>query len=127
MVPSGFSGDLWLNYRTASWGTDGNITNYHMGNGATGYANVKACGFIKNGYNDNYVLLAGGGTESISSLNVAYATSAGSAGSATTAGSAGYSDKLTIHDVRNDTRLPTYFTDKRVTGWFNNEGTPDSN
>lgn len=42
-----YSGDIWHNYRTSSWGTDGAITNYHFGNGAGGYASVVASAFYE--------------------------------------------------------------------------------
>lgn len=59
---SGFSGAIWLNYRTAG-GTNGNITEYKLGNGAGG-----ALGSIIHSGN-------------IGSQNVNYANSAGSANS----------------------------------------------
>lgn len=84
VVNAGFKEDLWFNYlpindrnKTAT------ISGYHFGNGARGYAAVKASGFIKNGSNDSYVLLGGGSHKTESSLRVAYASSAGSATSAT--------------------------------------------
>lgn len=36
----GFSGGIWHNYRTSDWNTNGNITAYYFGNGATSYSNV---------------------------------------------------------------------------------------
>ena len=39
-----FSGDAWLNYRTASGSTDGNIGTYLFGNGKGGLANIKVSG-----------------------------------------------------------------------------------
>lgn len=39
-----FSGDAWLNYRTASGNTDGNIGTYLFGNGKGGLANIKVSG-----------------------------------------------------------------------------------
>lgn len=44
-------------------------------------------GFIKSGYNDDYVLLAGGGHKAESDLSVSYASSAGSVNYANSAGS----------------------------------------
>ena len=44
-------------------------------------------------------------------------------GSAT---SAGTSQKLQIQDVRSEIRTPNYFGERRLTAWFNNTGTPDS-
>ncbi len=40
-----YSGDIWHNYRTSSWGTDGSIASYRLGNGAGGYASVFASTF----------------------------------------------------------------------------------
>lgn len=39
-----FSNDIWLNYRTASWNTDGNIGTYKFGNGKGGLARIQAAG-----------------------------------------------------------------------------------
>lgn len=39
-----FSGDAWLNYRTASGNLDGNIGTYLFGNGKGGLANIKVSG-----------------------------------------------------------------------------------
>ena len=39
-----FSGDAWLNYRTASGSTDGNIGTYLFGNGKGGLAPIKVSG-----------------------------------------------------------------------------------
>lgn len=39
-----FSNDIWLNYRTASGKTDGNIGTYLFGNGKGGLANIKVSG-----------------------------------------------------------------------------------
>ena len=36
-------------------------------------------------------------------------------------------DYLNIKDVRGETRLPSYFADKKLTVWFNNTGMPSSN
>jgi hypothetical protein len=89
MVPSGYTGVLWYNYRTCG-GTNGSITEYELGNGAADYASVRAAGFVMNSSTNDYVLLGGGGHAAISGLSVNYATSAGSAGYATSAGSADY-------------------------------------
>nr|DAY59015.1 MAG TPA: Head fiber protein [Caudoviricetes sp.] len=45
----------------------------------------------------------------------------GNAANATT------SSMLTVKDVRGESRLPSYFEEKRVTAWFNNTGNPASN
>jgi hypothetical protein len=37
-----------------------------------------------------------------------------------------YSGYLEVKDVRDASRLPNYFTDKRVTAWFNNVGMPEA-
>lgn len=39
-----FSNDIWLNYRTASWNTDGNIGTYMFGNGKGGLARIQVAG-----------------------------------------------------------------------------------
>lgn len=39
-----FSNDIWLNYRTSSGNTDGNIGTYLFGNGKGGLAPIKASG-----------------------------------------------------------------------------------
>lgn len=80
IVNDGFNGDMWFNYlpindrsKTAS------IHTYVMGNGAKGTASVIASGFVKTGSNSSYVLLGDGGHQTISSLSVNYANSAGNA------------------------------------------------
>lgn len=80
IVNAGFNEGVWFNYlpindrnKTAT------VQGYHFGNGAKGYTNIKAAGFIKNGSNSSYVLLGDGGHKTISSLSVNYANSAGSA------------------------------------------------
>lgn len=80
IVNAGFNKGVWFNYlpindrnKTAT------VQGYHFGNGARGYTNIKAAGFIKNGSNSSYVLLGDGGHKTISSLSVNYANSAGSA------------------------------------------------
>lgn len=75
MVPSGYTGGLWYNYRTCG-GTNGSITEYNLGNGAAGYASVRAAGFVMNSSTNDYVLLGGGGHAAISALSVNYANSA---------------------------------------------------
>lgn len=84
IVNAGFNNPLWFNYlpindrdKTAT------ISQYIMGNGAKGYAQVHASGFVKHNSSSSYVLLGDGGHKTISSLSVNYATSAGSATSAT--------------------------------------------
>lgn len=44
---SAYSGDIWHNYRTSSWSTDGNIANYRFGNGKGGYAAIVASAFYE--------------------------------------------------------------------------------
>ena len=41
-IPAGHSGELYINHRTASGATDGNISNYHFGNGKGGEATLIA-------------------------------------------------------------------------------------
>ena len=84
MVNAGFKKDIWFNYlpindrnKTAT------VKGYHFGDGAKKYALIVASGFVKNGSNDSYVLLGGGSHRTVSSLRVAYASSAGNADSAT--------------------------------------------
>ena len=76
IVNAGFNSRIWFNYlpindrsKTAT------IAGYHFGNGATGYTSINASGFVKNGSSDSYVLLGGGGHQTISSLSVNYANS----------------------------------------------------
>ena len=80
IVNAGFTGDMWFNYvpindrsKTAT------INSYIFGNGAQGYASVQASGFVKTGSSSSYVLLGDGGHQTISSLSVSYANSAGNA------------------------------------------------
>lgn len=77
---SGFSGAIWLNYRTAG-GTNGNITEYKLGNGAG-----KALGSIIH-------------TGNIGSQNVNYANSAGSANSVAWGNVSGRPSSLPASDV----------------------------
>jgi hypothetical protein len=42
-----YSGDIWHNYRTSSWSTDGAIASYRFGNGKGGYASVHAAAFYE--------------------------------------------------------------------------------
>lgn len=39
-----FSNNIWINYRTASWNTDGNIGTYFFGNGKGGLARIEVAG-----------------------------------------------------------------------------------
>lgn len=80
IVNAGFKEGMWFNYlpindrsKTAT------ITGYHFGNGATGYTSINASGFVKTGSSSSYVLLGDGGHQTISSLSVNYASSAGNA------------------------------------------------
>ena len=63
VIPSGYSGNLWLNYRTVS-GTDGNLTNYNLGNGKAGFASVTASAFIKTNGTSSQFLKADGSVDS---------------------------------------------------------------
>lgn len=49
------------------------IGGYHLGNGRGGYANIRTSGYIINGYDNNYVVLAGGGAAAVNGLNVSSA------------------------------------------------------
>ena len=80
IVNTGFNNRMWFNYlpindrnKTAT------INSYYFGNGHTGLASVTASGFVKNGSSSSYVLLGDGGHQTISSLSVSYANSAGNA------------------------------------------------
>ena len=64
MVPGEYSGSVWFNYRTASGGADGNITEYDMGNGKAGYASIRAASFIKSGGTSSQFLKADGSVDS---------------------------------------------------------------
>lgn len=82
IVNAGFNGEIWFNYLPINNrnGT-ATITGYNFGNGKRGYTLIEASGFIKNGSSSSYVLLGDGGHQTISSLSVSYASSAGSANS----------------------------------------------
>ena len=79
---SGFSGDIWLNYRTAG-GTNGNITDYIFGNGKGGQlyslntiaTNASTAYSWGNHANVGYLLRSDIGSQSVN-----YATNAGNAG-----------------------------------------------
>lgn len=80
IVNAGFNSRIWVNYlpindrsKTAT------ISGYNFGNGNKGYASVTASGFVKNGSSSSYVLLGDGGHQTISSLSVNHANSAGNA------------------------------------------------
>ena len=45
-IPAGYTGELYINYRTESGATDGKISNYHFCNGAGGGATIIA-GYLK--------------------------------------------------------------------------------
>lgn len=79
---SGFSGDIWFNYRTAG-GTNGNITDYIFGNGKGGQlyslktiaTNASTAYSWGNHANVGYLLRSDIGSQSVN-----YATNAGNAG-----------------------------------------------
>ena len=122
IVNAGFNAGMWFNYlpindrsKTAT------ITGYHFGNGATGYTSITASGFVKNGSSSNYVLLGDGGHQTISSLSVNYANSAGNADTAQYLRSLGnqncqtgrtqnYGDVYTYNTYANNTGAPTDYT-----------------
>lgn len=80
IVNAGFTDDMFFNYLPINdRSKTAKIACYHFGNGATGYASIKASGFIKLGSSSSYVLLGDGGHQTISSLSVNYANSAGNA------------------------------------------------
>lgn len=67
-------------------------------------------------YNDYAPTKTGGGASGSWGISIT-----GNAATATT------SSMLTVKDVRGESRLPSYFEEKRVTAWFNNTGNPASN
>lgn len=84
IADAGFNGDIWFNYvpindrsKTAT------VLSYIFGNGHQGLALVQASGFVKTGSSSSYVLLGDGSHQTISSLSVNYANSAGSASTLT--------------------------------------------
>ena len=92
IVNAGFNGEIWFNYLPINDRNEtATINRYHFGNGAAGYTSIKASGFVKNGSSSSYVLLGDGGHQTISSLSVNYANSAGSA------------SNLTVHQYLSDT------------------------
>lgn len=58
-APSGFTGNIYINYRTAG-GSNGSIADYHFRNGSGGYSNVIALSFKKNGGTVSQFLMADG-------------------------------------------------------------------
>ena len=82
IVNAGFNGEIWFNHLPINNRNEtATINRYHFENGHQGYASIKALGFVKNGSSSSYVLLGDGGHQTISSLSVNYASSAGSANS----------------------------------------------
>lgn len=62
IVNAGFNSEMWFNYLPINDRSEtAAITEYDMGNGAGGYAPVRASGFIKNGGNGDQLLRADGG------------------------------------------------------------------
>lgn len=79
IVNAGFNEEMWFNYLPINdRSKSATIRVYCFGNGNEGYTSIKTSGFIKNGSNDSYVLLGGGGHKAESSLRVAYASKVGS-------------------------------------------------
>lgn len=84
IVNAEFNNRMWFNYLPINnRDSTATVRSYHFGNGAKGYAPVQASGFIKTGSSSSYVLLGDGGHQTISSLSVNYANSAGSASNLT--------------------------------------------
>ena len=80
IVNAGFNSDMYFNYLPINdRNSTAYINSYIFGNGHRGLALVQASGFAKTGSSDSYVLLGGGGHQTISSLSVNYANSAGNA------------------------------------------------
>lgn len=125
VIPSGYSGNLWLNYRTVG-GANGSLTNYSMGNGASGYASVTASSFIKNGGTSSQFLKADGSVDSNTYLTGITSTMVTTALGYTPANSTALSNYvlkagdtmtgiLTLnHTYANPSRMK--FVDARVTG-----------
>lgn len=92
IVDSGFDNPVWFNYLPIdNRNSTAYIHSYHFGNGQQGYAPIQASGFVKTGSSSSYVLLGDGGHQTISSLSVNYANSAGSA------------SNLTVHQYLSNT------------------------
>jgi hypothetical protein len=80
IVNAGFNGEIRFNYLPINDRNEtATISRYHFINGKKGYTSIEASGFIKNGSDSSYVLLGDGGHQTISSLSVNYANSAGNA------------------------------------------------
>lgn len=80
-VCSAYSGDIYINYRTANGSLNGNISGYRFmrGEGAT-YAPVIASSFVVNGGTSSQFLKADGSLDSTSYLSTAGGTMNGGAG-----------------------------------------------
>lgn len=74
VIPSEFSGVLWLNNRTFG-GYNGDLTEYYMGNGKQRFASVRARAFITNGGTSSQFLKADGSVDSSVYLTTATAAS----------------------------------------------------
>ena len=66
-VPSAYSGQIYINYRTAG-GTNGAIAAYNFQNGAANFADIRAAKYIVNGGTSSQFLKADGSLDSTSYL-----------------------------------------------------------
>lgn len=124
IVNAGFNAEIWFNYlpindrsKTAS------IHTYIMGNGAKGMASVTASGFVKDGSSSSYVLLGDGGHQTISSLSVNYANSAGYANGIANKGLLDSQEKIDNFITANRFEYATFkTTESNNVGFASNDG-----
>ena len=124
IVNAGFNNRMWFNYlpindrsKTAT------ITGYNFGNGAQGYASVQASGFVKTGSSSSYVLLGDGGHQTISSLSVNYAVSAGYANGIANKGLLDSQEKIDNFITANRFEYATFkTTESNNVGFASNDG-----
>lgn len=100
----------FIGWTNASWTTSNNLTV------SENQLTYKAKNILHAGnYNDYAPTKTGGGASGSWAISVT-----GNAATATT------SSMLTVKDARGESRLPSYFEERRVTAWFNNVGTPST-
>ena len=124
VVNAGFNGDMWFNYLPINdRGSTATINSYYFGNGATKYASIKASGFVKNGSDSSYVLLGDGGHQTISSLSVNYANSAGYANGIANKGLLDSQEKIDNFITANRFEYATFkTTESNNVGFASNDG-----
>ena len=105
IVNAGFKSGMWFNYLPINnRDSTATVQGYHFGNGAQGYTQLVASGYVKIGSNSSYVLLGDGGHQTISSLSVNYANSSGSA------------TKITVHQhTGNNANYPLVWSNESNT------------